>query len=1205
MKSFNFLILFCFSQIINAQIISVSPVNASDKDEITIIFDASQGNRELQNESKIYIHHGVITDKPDGTSWSNVKGNWGKDDGVGLMTRVQGSTTKWQFKFSPNLRQYFGVSSGNNIFRIAAVFRSADGNKKGTIAAGKYTWGTVASNLDYYIDLSTPNFINFTSPKGNESYLSAGQSLLVSANVSSVASEIKLEINKGSGFETVKNVINTNTIAFDYIPGGNENLEIRATAKINNTQIESIIQHNVFIRENVITQPVPSGLKYGVNYVDGDPTKAILVLLAPEKEFVYVTGDFTDWKTDSKYLMKRSPDRQKYWIELENLVPGKPYVYQYWIDGQIKIADPYAHQIADPWNDKFIPFSVFPSLPDYSRTDFGVASVLQTSQVEYKWSESEKNWKKPDINHLVIYELHIRDFIASHNFKDLTDTISYLKKLGINAIELMPVNEFEGNDSWGYNPSFYFAVDKYYGHKNDLKQFIDLCHQNGIAVISDIVLNHAFGQCPFVQMYFDKSANKPAFNNPWFNREYVGQYQWGYDFNHTSRYTEDLVDDINRFWIEEFHFDGFRFDFTKGLTNYAPGNNLDGYDATRIQILERMKNKIREYSPDSYLILEHFGTTAEEFELGLKGFKMWRNKSYDYVPAAIGNPTGSFDKMSDTTHVAYFNSHDERRIAEHCLKEGKSVSGYDIKDEAVMLERIKMIAGFTYLQPGLKMIWQFDELAYDIDINFNGRTGRKPNVWGENSLNYYSNPNRQQVRDVYKHLLELRKEFDPGKLLASKQNHKLSGDLRRLRYDGTEKDLIVIGNFSLRSGAIKAEFTHTGWWYNYFKGDSVFVSDLNFSFNLNPGEWHILTNVKLQTDKNDLIRFVGNPVTIDPNPFTQNQMIKITFDASKSKPEGSSGLLNSTEVYMVAGVVMEKDPTNSLTKTINSQKGKMTKIKDNIWEIIIKPSQYFNLNAEENIRRIGMWFRNEDNTKTGFGAGNSIIFFDVLSANPMVTVTPPGFTPSTEITITFDAKQGNRELVGAAKVYMHSGVVLENTDDLNSQSWQKVRGNWGQDNGTGLMSRVPNQTDVWQIKLSPKNYYFLSDHDFPFWIAAVFRNADGSKKGTMDAGPILNGFVASNQDIFLKNTLQVNMDEHLDENEHLVIYPNPFSQELFIRGESEYYDVEIFDLKGNLIIMNKKLSKTSSLDTDFLKSGIYLLKIKSDEKLIYRKVIRF
>ena len=90
--------------------------------------------------------------------------------------------------------------------------------------------------------------------------------------------------------------------------------------------------------------------------------------------------------------------------------------------------------------------------------------------------------------------MHLRDFIAAHNYKVLADTLQYLKRLGINAIELMPVNEFEGNNSWGYNTSFHMALDKYYGKAIDFKKFIDLCHQNEIAVILDVVFNHAFSQ---------------------------------------------------------------------------------------------------------------------------------------------------------------------------------------------------------------------------------------------------------------------------------------------------------------------------------------------------------------------------------------------------------------------------------------------------------------------------------------------------------------------------------------------------------------------------------------------------------------------------------------------------------------------------------------------------------------------------------------
>jgi 1,4-alpha-glucan branching enzyme len=148
----------------------------------------------------------------------------------------------------------------------------------------------------------------------------------------------------------------------------------------------------------------------------------------------------------------------------------------------------------------------------------GIVSVFQTAQTPYEWQVEE--FVKPLKQDLIIYELLVRDFVSARNYQTLIDTINYLKNLGINAIELMPVSEFEGNSSWGYNPSFYFAPDKYYGTKNDLKEFIDVCHQNGMAVILDMVLNHSYGQSPLVQLYFDGSAGdygQPTPLNPWYN----------------------------------------------------------------------------------------------------------------------------------------------------------------------------------------------------------------------------------------------------------------------------------------------------------------------------------------------------------------------------------------------------------------------------------------------------------------------------------------------------------------------------------------------------------------------------------------------------------------------------------------------------------------------------------------------------------------
>jgi 1,4-alpha-glucan branching enzyme len=106
---------------------------------------------------------------------------------------------------------------------------------------------------------------------------------------------------------------------------------------------------------------------------------------------------------------------------------------------------------------------------------------------------------KPEKDKLVVYELLVRDFDAGRNYQSIIDRIDYFKNLKINAIELLPVMEFEGNESWGYNTSFHMALDKFYGSSSKLKEMIDVCHQNGI-VILDVALNHAFGRNPMVRM---------------------------------------------------------------------------------------------------------------------------------------------------------------------------------------------------------------------------------------------------------------------------------------------------------------------------------------------------------------------------------------------------------------------------------------------------------------------------------------------------------------------------------------------------------------------------------------------------------------------------------------------------------------------------------------------------------------------------------
>ncbi|MBP6239204.1 MAG: DUF4961 domain-containing protein, partial [Saprospiraceae bacterium] len=195
-------ILFFFSLVvtIHAQFVTLNPTGAGSDDTAVLIFDAEQGNKELMGATKVYMHHGVVTDKINGTAWKYVKGNWGKDDGIGEMTKVPGHANKWQITFTPNIRAYFGVPAGENIFRISCVFRNPDGTKKGTLNQGEYGWGSIASNGDIYINLNNDNYVSITAPTGTEGLVSQGQTLQIQADASANVSQMKIWVDEGSGY---------------------------------------------------------------------------------------------------------------------------------------------------------------------------------------------------------------------------------------------------------------------------------------------------------------------------------------------------------------------------------------------------------------------------------------------------------------------------------------------------------------------------------------------------------------------------------------------------------------------------------------------------------------------------------------------------------------------------------------------------------------------------------------------------------------------------------------------------------------------------------------------------------------------------------------------------------------------------------------------------------------------------------------------
>ncbi|WP_462266885.1 alpha-amylase family glycosyl hydrolase [Mucilaginibacter sp.] len=598
-----------------------------------------------------------------------------------------------------------------------------------------------------------------------------------------------------------------------------------------------------------VSTEIPSGAGDGVTFLNNG-TSAIFNLYAPNKASVSVIGDFNNWQPAA---MKKTSDGSRWWVQVDNLDAAKTYSYQYYVDNTLKVADPYTQLVLDPANDSYISSDTYPNLPVYpTGKTTGIVSTMQANPAAYTWKNT--SFTRPDKSKLVVYELHLRDFIQAHNYQTLKDTLSYLSNLGVNAIELMPVNEFEGNESWGYNPSFYFAPDKYYGTKNALKAFIDECHSRGMAVIQDMVLNHSFGQSPMVQLYFNSAINKPAANSPWFNQDATHPYNVGYDFNHESAATKYFAKNVMKFWMQEYKVDGFRFDLSKGFTQKNSGNDVSSwgaYDASRIAIWKDYNNYIKSLDPNFYVILEHFAADQEEAELAAQGMMLWNNLNFNANQATMSynDSGGSWDlsRLFYDTHnstqpynlVSYIESHDEERLQYKNGQYGNSSGSYSVKNLATGLKRDGMAAAFLMATPGPKMLWQFGELGYDINIDQNGRTGNKPILWS-----YKNDANRKQLYNTYAQLIKMK--IKNTVFNTTSFTYSLAGAVKTIQLKGNDGvNVQLVGNFDVITQTANISFPATGTWYDNLTGTSITVSTLPYTIALAPGEYHLYSNQKL------------------------------------------------------------------------------------------------------------------------------------------------------------------------------------------------------------------------------------------------------------------------------------------------------------------------------------------------------------------------
>lgn len=787
------------------------------ENEITIIVDLKKAKDSraaglLGKSSDVYLWSGAGATETGSAFQYQPSGqtNFSAPFEKGKMTSLGNDV--WSIKLIP--RSYFSVPSGMPIVKLGLLLKSGDGKSQ---------------TEDFLLNLYMGALgIKWLAPTEKFTLSEANKTIKIRANFSAKSNaELRL------GSTLIWSQTAADSVNVSYTLGAEQGKSYQFVLSIESGSVKYKDSVQILTKPLVAIKDRPAGVKDGITYVRDH---VFLSLYAPQKSFVYAIGEFSNWKVNPAYLMNRTSDENRYWIDLGSFSSGQEVAYQYYVDGNLTVADPLADQILDPNNDVYISSKTYPNLKKYPTATSGIVSVFSTGQKDYPWTI--KNFIRPSQSNLNIYELLVRDFVVDKRYVTVADSLPYLKKLGINALELMPIMEFTGNDSWGYNPIFYFAPDKAYGTKNDLKYLIDKCHENGIAVILDMVLNQADLENPYVKMYWD--GTKPTATSPFFNVTATHPYSVFFDFNHESPHTQWLVDAVCQYWLTEYKMDGFRFDLSKGFTQINSGTNVDlwgKYDASRIKIWKRIFNQIRTYDSNAYVILEHFADNLEEKELGDYGMMLWANAKFDMTKIIQAYPT-NYDwisyKMRGFTKphlVNYIESHDEERL----MVEISSSAARKVFSASEKLDRMKMATALFYAIPGPKMIWQFGELGYDVSINSNGRTGIKPLLW-----NYLQDKERVKLLGVYQQMANLRL----NKSIFQTADFKLdvANEFKQINLIEGNSQVLLIANSGPETLASTLTFPVTGKWYDYFTGKYFDVTSKNLPINLLSGEFHLFVN---------------------------------------------------------------------------------------------------------------------------------------------------------------------------------------------------------------------------------------------------------------------------------------------------------------------------------------------------------------------------
>ncbi|MFB2896803.1 alpha-amylase family glycosyl hydrolase [Aerosakkonemataceae cyanobacterium BLCC-F50] len=415
-------------------------------------------------------------------------------------------------------------------------------------------------------------------------------------------------------------------------------------------------------------------------------------LFAPYNKGAALMGSFSDWKEIPMEKGKDGFFRTK--VEL------KDGTYQYkfrvqsksWFleeDQWVDVVDPYATDIDDP-------------------TQNGVIRIKDGEKIvdTYVWQHDDK--PLPPDHALVIYEMHIADFSGGEpdryvrgKYKHVIEKLDYLCDLGINAIELMPVKEYPGDYSWGYNPRYFFATESSYGTSAELKALIDECHARGIRVLMDGIYNHSEASSPLTQIdhdyWYHHSPRDPGNNwGPEFNYEH-------FDENYQSYPARWFMGDVVRYWVREYHLDGIRYDAARQIANYDFMHWIT-QEAKKTAGAKPFIN-----------IAEHIPETTSITNIDGPMDSCWHDSFRACIVEHICGDTFDLERLKDaldgkrqgfmgaTNVVNYLTNHDHN----HVMAE---LADREIFDEAAF-QRRKLGAVLVMTAVGIPMLWMGEEFG--------------------------------------------------------------------------------------------------------------------------------------------------------------------------------------------------------------------------------------------------------------------------------------------------------------------------------------------------------------------------------------------------------------------------------------------------------------------------------------------------------------